>query len=496
MNYRIWIIFTLLLFLTACQVGNGTPTATIVPLESATLQSQLDDVPPTATRLPYPSPTPTRTPLMITNLTLIPETESTATPTPIATKTDATAQAEVLVSSLNVREGPGIDYPVIGVAYAGETLDIVGTSDSHWVQVITIDGKTGWISDRPVYTQISGSLNGTPLVQVAPPDPAARISSGSNGKLIFMNASGGDLLSINTNGTNLQHLANGVIDPAVSPDGEYVAFTRWDGAEMGTVYTLNLASGEERVVLGETLQAKSPTWSPDGQEIIVSFQHGGLRDPQPHCKTLKPGDNFEFSPNKIILKFRIRPDGTIRICYIYKEDLQWGLRRVNLTTGKFDDLPHDTYSYTPAWDPQNAWRVIYDGNKGLMQLDVTNGSLWPITNDLRDTAPVFSPDGQKLTLTYKQHDHWEIYTLDLTTGERQRLTKPPLLADPQYSSASPAWSPDGDEIAFITDRTGQWEIWAMNADGSNQHSQFSPEIQSQLGLQYWGMNERVLNWIK
>jgi TolB protein len=467
-----------------------------VLLKSATLQNRVDDAPSTATRLPYPSATPTRTPLLIADLTLIPETELTATSTPATTTNDSSAQAKVLASSLNVREGPGVDYPVVGVAYAGEFLNIVGTSNSHWVQVVTTNGRTGWISGQPAYTQISGSLNGMPLVQVAPPDPAVRASNGSNGKLIFMNASGGDLFAINTDGTNLQHLASGVIDPAVSPDGQYIAFTRWDGAEMGTVFTLNLATGEEQVVLGETLQAKSPTWSPDGREIIVSFQHGGLRDPIAKCKTLLPGESFDFSPDKIIFKFRVNPDGTIRVCYIRKEDLQWGLRRVNLTTGKFDDLPRDTYSFTPVWDPQNPWRVIYDGNKGLMQLDVTNGTLWPVTTDLRDTGPVFSSDGQKLALTYKQHDHWEVYTLDLTTGERQRLTKPPLLADPQYSSASPAWSPDGRKLAFITNRTGQWEIWAMNADGSNQHPLFSPEIQGQLGLQYWGMNERMLNWIE
>ncbi|MCL4294416.1 MAG: PD40 domain-containing protein [Anaerolineae bacterium] len=179
-----------------------------------------------------------------------------------------------------------------------------------------------------------------------------------------------------------------------------------------------------------------------------------------------------------------------------REDLQWRLRRINVATGQFEDIPSDTYTYNPAWDPQNSWRVIYDGDKGLVQLDVTSGQLWPITTDLRDTGPVFSLDGKKLTVTYKQHDHWEVYTLDLVTGTRQRLTKPPLLADPQYNSAAPAWSSDGSQIAFVTDRGGRWEIWVMNADGSSQRPLFSPEMQALLGLQYRGVNERMLNWIK
>jgi Tol biopolymer transport system component len=140
--------------------------------------------------------------------------------------------------------------------------------------------------------------------------------------------------------------------------------------------------------------------------------------------------------------------------------------------------------------------VIYSGKSGLMQMDITNGQQWPITTDIRDKEPVFSPDGQKLAITYKQHDHWEIYTYDLATGARQRLTKPPILANPQYNSAAPTWSPDGSQLAFLTDRTGQWEIWVMDADGMNQRPMFSPEIQAQIKLHYYGVNERMLNWVK
>jgi Tol biopolymer transport system component len=129
-----------------------------------------------------------------------------------------------------------------------------------------------------------------------------------------------------------------------------------------------------------------------------------------------------------------------------------------------------------------------------MQLDLDSGRLTPFTADVRDTAPIFSPDGQTLALTYKQHDHWEVYTLNLASGERQRLTKPGLL-ERQYNSAAPAWSPDGSQLVFLTDRSGQWEIWVMNADGGNPHPLLPPETQAQLELDYRGVNERMLNWI-
>ncbi|MBN1218638.1 MAG: PD40 domain-containing protein [Anaerolineae bacterium] len=498
MKTRFWIFILALTLLAACEVGNHAPTPTIVPLNrSATPQSQINAAAPTATRLPYPSPTPTRTPLMISDLSLPLSAPSTPTP--------RLAQAEVIAGSLHIRQGPGVDYPSLGVALAGETFEIVGTAPgSHWLQIITPSGETGWISGRPAYTRISGPLGDVPAAQVSPPpsDSVSPVSpsasaGGLKGKLVFMTGSGGDLYLINVDGTGLHRLAGGVIDPAVSPDGNQVAFTRWDGVELGTLFTLNLNDHGERAVLGETLQAKSPTWSPDGQEIIVSFQHGGLRDPQRECRSFGPDERVRLPENIRILKTRFDPTtGVLSICFIRLEDLQWSLRRVNVATGKFEDLPVDLYSYNPAWDRHNPWRVVYDGNKGLMQLDLTSGKQWPLTADLRDTGPVFSPDGQTLALTYKQHDHWEVYTLDLATGGRQRLTKPPLLADPQYSSASPAWSPDGQHLAFVTNRTGQWEIWVMNADGSDQRPLFSGEVQASWGLVYWGMNERMLNWIE
>jgi TolB protein len=502
MKTRYWlpVILLILLTLTACTIGSNTPTPTIMLLDrSATAQSQspFDDAPPTATRLPWPSPTPTRTPLMISALSL-------SSPTP--TVTPATAQAEVLVSSLNVRQGPGVDYPIIGVALAGDKFEVVGVNASgNWVQVVTADGDPGWISGQSAYTRVTGLLSEAPVVPASPPPAStpttstnrANTASNLGGKLVFTTGSGGDLYVINADGTDLRRLTSGVIDPVVSHDGNQVAFTRWDGAELGALFTINLDGSGERTILGDMLQPKSPTWSPDGQEIIISFQHGGLRDPKPECKNFDADDTIRLPDNIKIIKIHVNSaTGILTICFIRLEDLRWGLRQINVATGKFEDLAADQYSFNPAWDPQNAWRVIYDGDWGLMQLDVSTNKLWPITKDLRDTGPVFSPDGQKLALTYKQHDHWEVYTLDLLTDARHRLTKPPILAEPQYSSASPAWSPDGQHIAFVTDRTGSWGIWVMNADGSEQRPLFSPEVQAQFSLEYHGMNERMLNWIE
>lgn len=55
----------------------------------------------------------------------------------------------------------------------------------------------------------------------------------------------------------------------------------------------------------------------------------------------------------------------------------------------------------------------------------------------------------------------EIYTLDLSTGERRQLT------DNQAFDGFPSWSPDRTKILFVSERDGNREIYIMEADGDD-----------------------------
>lgn len=84
--------------------------------------------PPTAT----PSLTPTRTRTAT----------ATSTPAPVGTVTVA--------SSANLRGGPGMSYPIVGSAKAGDVYPVYGRSEDGWLQ-ISEDGST-WISSKLVNT--------------------------------------------------------------------------------------------------------------------------------------------------------------------------------------------------------------------------------------------------------------------------------------------------------------------------------------------------------
>jgi uncharacterized protein YraI len=141
---------------------------------------------PTRTPLPTFSPLPSPTPLVV-----LPTHTLAATPTPIAapvvpTPTPAVPAAQPSATrapggnlaavtvdvSLNVRAGPGTDYPRVGSLAPGSTVPIVGrNADSSWWQITFEDvpnGK-GWISARYGTARNTGNV---PIVE-APPVPTA-----------------------------------------------------------------------------------------------------------------------------------------------------------------------------------------------------------------------------------------------------------------------------------------------------------------------------------
>lgn len=336
--------------------------------------------------------------------------------------------------------------------------------------------------------------------------------------LVFQLASGGEIMVINPDGTGLRRLTSG-LDPALSPDGQSVAFTRWQG-ESGSLWTINLDGTQERQILGFTKQAKGPAWSPDGQQIVLNFQHEGRLDPKTDCADVleNPSPAIPWNADvptdqsgdpKVKIHVDMKDfDVKAMLCWKLPADPHWGLRVVNLADGKFEDVDGGTYAFRPTWDPVQPWRIISDGGMGLVEADIHQKTSRRLTDEIGDSSPVFSPDGRFLAVTMDQGGGTDIYRLNAECGSlpegcgsgRARLTKTPLwvTAMPDkakpWRNVSPAWSPDGSQIAFLTDRTGRWEIWVMNEDGSNPQPMFSDEVNNQLQFTYNFVDEQVLSW--
>jgi hypothetical protein len=315
--------------------------------------------------------------------------------------------------------------------------------------------------------------------------PLPTLPSELSGRLVFQTTYGGPFYTIDADGSDLQRITNG-IDPVWSPDGEQIAFVRWE--EPRGVWVVD-ADGSNAHRVFDWSQTRYPSWSPDGQEIVFSRQKSGgggggfpggfpgMSGDVAASAGRPPGGPPGGGPSG--------SGGTLGI--------------VDASDGTFrEPLPASDTNLTPDWSPTGE-QIVFAGNNGLMVQSVdgvpsTDGAgSWQLTTNPYDTTPVWSPDGTKVAFVRRQHDHWEIYVIDTTTGRQTRLTDTPEVNGVAANSLSPAWSPDGSHIAFFTDRTGEWEIWAMSANGSHQRPLFDTELDG-LTLEYAYAGERAISW--
>jgi uncharacterized protein YgiM (DUF1202 family) len=415
-------------------------------------------------------------------------------------------------NELAVLRGPGLFYEQTGQVAINTLVAVLGVNEGrNWALIQPVmSGGQGWIPLN--FLTLSGSWSDVPVAP-SPPLAAAQAAGGQEipaslktgvagpGKVVFQTSSGGDIMVIDPDGTGLRRLTHG-IDPALSPDGGTVAFTRWTGDD-GALWLIDVDGGNERPLLGETKQAKHAAWSPDGQRIVINFQHEGRLDPKPACQDLiQLGDRLPDIPwnvdlDSLEVKFI---DDVPYLCWTLPPDPHWGLRVVDVASGGYEDVPSDTYAFGPEWDPANPWRVVSSGHNGLVQLDVNRSEQWALSDRREDHTPVLSPDGRYIAVAFNNNGHYDIHRLNGDGSGRVALTKTPLwvTAEPgvnkPWDNVSPAWSPDGSQIAFVTDRNGRWEIWVMSADGSNQRPMFSDDVNDQLRLTYDFVDERMLSW--
>ncbi|HSN74778.1 MAG TPA: tetratricopeptide repeat protein [Anaerolineae bacterium] len=80
--------------------------------------------------------------------------QPTATPTPVI-QAAPTPFIQVQTDSLNVRLGPGTDYPIVGQLSAGGQLALLGRNEAgDWLVVCCVDDRPGWVATRLVSTEI------------------------------------------------------------------------------------------------------------------------------------------------------------------------------------------------------------------------------------------------------------------------------------------------------------------------------------------------------
>jgi Tol biopolymer transport system component/tRNA A-37 threonylcarbamoyl transferase component Bud32 len=315
------------------------------------------------------------------------------------------------------------------------------------------------------------------------------------------------------------------LEPAFSPDGERIAFR--SGRDGGGIFVMT-ASGESVTRLTDF--GFSPSWSPDGSEIVVSpigfSTPTGLNSVTPGLSivSVKTGQRRALATEGAALQPAWSPRGARIAC--------WGVRggsgQRDIWTVAADGsdaagggvpVTNDAaLDWSPTWSPDgrylyfsstrggtmNLWRVPIDERSGRVLGEpepITTPSTWSgalsfsrdgtrlvfASLDYRSTlfrvpfdaareAVVGSPvPALKGTRPIRDHEtspdgEWVAFT---EAGVREDLfvarvdgTRYRRLTDDAFRDRGPAWAPDGTRIAFYSDRSGDYELWTIRPDGS------------------------------
>lgn len=243
----------------------------------------------------------------------------------------------------------------------------------------------------------------------------------------------------------LTSLAGLEMDPALSPDGNQVAFA-WDGGREGDppqLYVRMVDGGNLLKLTSEQGGAWSPTWSPDGRQIAF---------------------------------LRNAADGTHDVVVV--PALGGPGRALGTGLGPRQLLPAEAprpgrVDHGVSWSPDGKLLALVDkepsGRSGHIALlspaDGTKRRLTvPPAGDDGDSEPRFSRDGQLVAFVRRPVAGAiaDLYVVPVAGGEPTRLTFD------HTNILGLDWSADGRDLVFSSTRTGsmgRWSLWRLGASG-------------------------------
>lgn len=260
---------------------------------------------------------------------------------------------------------------------------------------------------------------------------------------------------INADGSNRQVWRwNEVSEPALSPDGQYLAFRGWSGFDFdtGRVLSVSPLNDPQRTwPVGSFQEDADPDWSHDGSRIVFASQRESDRLWRMHLVNGNGQDERQLA----------RLDGMP----LHGEDPAWSFRDNRIIYR----------GCSPQGEQCGLWFITLDGAVSA-----------PIVVDPTAIQPDGSPSDDWLVFAAQHEGNWDVYRVNLDGSDLRRLTNDPGI------DALPTFSPDGGWIAFQSTRPatlaqpdfeagpsqggqtveGNWGLWLMRADGSDMRQIF------------------------
>ena len=254
--------------------------------------------------------------------------------------------------------------------------------------------------------------------------------------------------------------------PVLSPDGRTVAFIRMHSRTANEIRTVPVEGGPVHVITADGGSFWGLMWSADGKRLIFRSPRRGLsrlwavsrdggkvipENTYPEVGSQSPdGRRLAYVPNAGSL-----PTEAIRV------DLREAGGTIRATETLFADGTTSS-GLQPTTDDQNlvfesdraqdaGWTtdIWKSGSDGRFPVQLTN---------LHGAAgtPHWSPDGRWIAFDYRPADRSHIYVMD-AGGRHLRM-----LSSAHFEQQVPSWSRDGSALYYTANNTGTWEVWRLD----------------------------------
>lgn len=224
-------------------------------------------------------------------------------------------------------------------------------------------------------------------------------------------------------------------------------------------YSLARQGGDNEVLLSERLTAGTGRWRDVGHYISDRIYQR------------MTGDRGFFTTHLLYVN-QYRRDGKLRY--------RLGISDMD---GKRHVTALDSASpiMAPTWSPdsrQIAYVSFESGRPAIYTQELATRKRTRLTDFAGlNSAPAWSPDGSRMAMTLSRDGNPEIYVMDLATRELTRITRHPAI------DTEPRWTDDGKSLIFTSDRSGGPQVYRVTlATGETKRLTFNGRFNARADL--------------
>lgn len=236
--------------------------------------------------------------------------------------------------------------------------------------------------------------------------------------------------------------------PSFSADGKHLTYEARNIGQQSEIWTANLDGSDEQRVSDPAQPGGMPVWSEDGKSIYVQrLVPGGYMRLDLASRTVKLWQAEAATRNPVLQMY------TGRRTEVLQQEIRDGalqLSFVDLASGKSREVPSAGSNFGFGRLSPNgkllAGALYQHGFAHFGLLPAEGGSPKQLTKGVERAIPHgWSPDGKEVSFAGMRQGAWNIFAMNVETGEERQLTNyKSLRAFVRY----PAWSPKNDWIVY------------------------------------------------